>query len=296
MRPYQFAVSKSLLRTFEKLKTKLVIMTIESNKIDIKAVKEVVGKLPIELVNPLLMACDFNRNFLPPDDATTDKKKLKIHREKLVDAIVEGNDVDIFNQAGELAKSLDIHDKKIDPKQKELEKLKAQIKEKREEIKNLDYIKQKDIDKKAQELVEALGEEKSQRLAQYYSDTDKARAELYREKEREKSLKAYSKGLAISVIDDLEDEYIEAAQEVNSSTVKYAEKVYSEIEKNLDFNPNTEKGMKRINVNLNEGAKLLVNKAVNKAKLGLEYKNNLVMSALSSRAVKSKPQTVSVGV
>ncbi|MEM7590460.1 MAG: hypothetical protein AAF383_02870 [Cyanobacteria bacterium P01_A01_bin.83] len=128
------------------------------NKINPKDTKQIVDKLPIELVNPLLIACNPDCNFLPPDDASTDKKRLIIHKEKLVNAIINSNDIDIFNQAEDLAKSLDIHDQKIDPKQKELEKLKAQIKEKREEIKELDYIKQREIDKKAQELIEALGE------------------------------------------------------------------------------------------------------------------------------------------
>ena len=265
-------------------------------KLDQKAVKEVVGKLPIELVNPLLIACNPDCNFLQPDDASTDKKKLKIHREKLVNAIVESNDVGIFNQAEELAKSFDIDDEQIDFEQEELDEINAKAKEKRENIKLFKIEKQNKINKKAEELIKALGEEKSQRLAQYYKDTDKARAELYREKEREKALKAYMKGLVISVIDDLEDEYVEAAQEVNSSTVEFAEKVYSKIEKNPDFNPNTEKGMKRINVNLNEGAKRLVTKAINKSKLGLDYKNSTVMSVLTTKAVTSKPQTVGVGV
>lgn len=265
-------------------------------KLDRAVVKQVVGKLPIELVNPLLIACNPDCNFLQPDDASTDKKKLKIHRKKLVNAIVEGNDVDTFNQAEELAKSFDIDDEQIGFEQKELDEVNAKSKEKRKKIKLLKREKQNKINKQEQELIKALDKEKYQELAQYYLDTDKARAELYREKEREKALKAYMKGLAISVIDDLEDKYVEAGQEVNSFTVEYAEKVYSKIEKNPDFDPNTEKGMKRINVNLNEGAKRLVTKAINKSKLGLDYKNNSVMSALSTNAVKSKPQTVGVGV
>lgn len=267
-------------------------------ELDTKAVKKVVGKLPMELVNPLLIACNLDCNFLPPDDASTDKKKLKIHREKLVNAIVESNDVDIFNQAEELAKSIDVHNEKIDPKQKELEKLKAQIKEKREEIKDLDYIKQKDIDKKAQKLREDLSEEKAQKLAQYNLDTEKVRAELYREKEREKALKAYMKGHAISVIDDLEGKYVEAAQILNSRTVEYAKKAYDDFERNpdIDVNLNTVEGMKLINANLNKASELLVNKAIVKSQLCLGYKNNSVMSALSANAVKPKPQTVSVGV
>ena len=267
-------------------------------KLDQKAVKEVVGKLPIELVNPLLIACNPDCNFLQPDDASTDKKKLKIHREKLVNAIVESNDVGIFNQAEELAKSLDVHDEKIEPKQKELETLKAQIKAKREEIKDLDYIKQKDIDKKAQELIKALGEEKAQELAQYNSDTEKARTELYREKEREKGQKAFFKGLAVSIIDGLKDEYIEASKLLTNSAVQYAEELCTQIEKNPDININldTIEGMKLIDANLDEASKTLVSGAINKSKLGLDYKKSPVMSALNTKAVKSKPQTVSVGV
>ena len=267
-------------------------------KLDPKAVKEVVGKLPIELVNPLLKACNSDCNFLAPDDNSTDKKKLKIHREKLVNAIVEGNDVDTFNRAEDLAKSLEVHDEKIDPKQKELEELKAQIKEKREEIKDLDYIKQKDIDEKAQALIEALGEEKSQKLAQYNSDTEKARAELYREKQREKALKACFKALAISVIDKMEDKYLEATQELKSSAIEYAEQAYDEFEKNPDINVNlnTIEGMKLIDANLEKASEVLVNKAINKSQLGLQFKNSPVMSSLTTKAVKSKPQTVGVGI
>jgi|GEM_PF-5275267 len=271
-------------------------MTMTVTKLDQAVVKQVVSKLPIEYVNPLLKACNPDCKFLPPDDASTDKKKLKIHREKLVNAMVDSNKIDIFNQAKDLAKSLDIDNKRIDPEQEELEKINAKAKEKREKIKLLKREKQSKINKKAQELIEALGEEKSQELARYYSDIEKARAELYREKEREKALKAYMKGLAISVIDDLKDEYVETAQVLNSCTVEYAEKVYSKIEKNPDLDSNTVKGMERIKVNLDEASKPMVNGAINKSKLGLDYKNSPVMSSLSTKTVKSKPQTVSVGV
>ena len=273
-------------------------MTTTVTKLDRAVVKQIVGKLPIELVNPLLKACNPDCNFLAPDDNSTDKKKLKIHREKLVNAIVESNDVDIFNRADELAKSLEVHDEKISPKQEKLKKINAEAKKLREEIKELDYIKQKDIEKNAQELIEDLGEEQAQELSQYYSDTEKARAELYRENEREKALKAYMKGLAISVLDDLEDKYVEAAQELNSSSVESAEKIYSEIEKDpkIKIDPNTVQGMKLIDVSLNKSAKRLVTKAINKSKLGLDYKNSPVMSALNTKAVTSKPQTVSIGV
>ena len=92
-------------------------MTTTVTKLDRAVVKQIVGKLPIELVNPLLIACNPDCNFLAPDDDSTDKKKLKIHREKLVNAIVEGNDVDTFDRAEDLAKSLEVHEEKISPKQ-----------------------------------------------------------------------------------------------------------------------------------------------------------------------------------
>ena len=273
-------------------------MTTTMTKLDRAVVKQIVGKLPIELVNPLLIACNPDCNFLPPDNNSTNKKKLRIHREKLVNAILEGDDVDTFNQAEKLAKSMEVHDEKINPKQKELEKLKEQIKDIREQIKDLDYIKQKDIDEKAQALIEALGEEKSQRLAQYNSDTEKARAELYREKEREKALKACFKALAISVIDKMENKYLEATQELKSLAIEYAEQAYNELEENSDINVNlnTIEGMKLIDTNLEKASEVLVNKAINKSRLGLQFKNNSVTSSLTTKAVKSKPQTVGVSV
>ena len=127
-------------------------------------------------------------------------------------------------------------------------------------------------------MIEDLGEEQAQELSQYNSDTEKARAELYREKEREKALKAHFKATVMSVIDKMEDRYTEATQEVNSYAVEFAEKIYDEFEKNPETSPNTIKGMKFIDTNLNEGAKQLVTKAINKSKLGLPYKNNPVMS------------------
>ena len=273
-------------------------MTMTVTKLDPKAVKEVVGKLPIEYVDPLLKDCNRDCNFLPADDASTDKKRLKIHREKLFNAIIDSNNIDIFTKAEDLAKSIDVHDEKIDPKQVELKKINAKAKEIREETKELDYIEQKDIKKKAQKLREDLSEEKSQELAQYYSEREKARAELYREKEREKGQKAFFKGLAVSIIDGLKDEFVEASRLLTNSAVKYAEELYSEIEKNpeIKINLDTEEGMKLIDANLDEASKPLVSGAINKSKLGLDYKKSPMMSALNTKTVKSKPQTVSVGV
>ncbi|MEM7590461.1 MAG: hypothetical protein AAF383_02875 [Cyanobacteria bacterium P01_A01_bin.83] len=106
------------------------------------------------------------------------------------------------------------------------------------------------------------------------------------------------KELAISVIDDLEDKYVEASKVLTNSTVKYVGEFYSQIEKDpkIKINLDTIQGMKLIDANLDEASKPLVNGAIIKSKLGLEYQNNPVMSSLSTNSVKSKPQTVGVGV
>lgn len=250
--------------------------------LDKKTVNITLKKLPLNVINILLVACDPNYNLSPEDEANSSRKTLTINRERLAQVIVERDDTATYTKAEEIANSISQMDSDINTTKEELKPIEQEYKDKKANLKRLKEEKEALLKVKADELAATLSEEDAAKITNYHSDLEKARAELSRQKQREKGLKAYAQGLMVSLMDDMEEEYEVAAQEIKASATKTAAKYLSQVEEEKVLDLNTTEGLKAANQAFSEALKIPMVRAINQAKLNPEWKNNQDMGALAA--------------
>ncbi|MDJ0596516.1 MAG: hypothetical protein QNJ72_42210 [Pleurocapsa sp. MO_226.B13] len=239
-------------------------------KLDQKSVKDTLSKLPLKLINILLVDCDKDCHFEPSDDAHSSRKALKNNREKLTNFIVKFDDHKTYNLAKDLADSLTPIDNNIEDLEEEIKPTKAQIKKLKAE-------KQALIDEKAKELEAALTPENSEKITHYNSVIEREITKANRQKQRTKALKEVSKGFIASEIDGVTEEFGEAICEVNMIANDFFKKLRTQIKNNKEqeINFDTKEGQNKVNKKLDREWKTHQTNILNKTRLNPDWKNNI---------------------
>ena len=251
--------------------------------LNLKEVKQIVSKLPLELINVLFVSCDKNCSLTPLDDFNNSQTTLKRNREKLAYSIVDSNAVDTYNQAKDLANALTECDDLIKAKEEEHALIKAQYKAANAEIKQLKEDKEALIERKINELEKNLDDRASEKIAQYNSIIESEKAKTKRDKQRTKALKELGKGLIASKIDGITEEFGEAICETTNVTFKFLDKLRARIkedkEQKIDFG--TVEGLNTVNKKFDREWKTYKTQIVNNTGLNPDWKNDRGVSFLS---------------
>ena len=252
-------------------------------KLDLKEVKQTVSKLPLELINILLVDCgDTNCNLNPLDDFNNSRTTLKRNREKLVNYIVDSNAVATYNQAKDLANALIEYDDLIKAKEEEHAPIKAQYKEANAEIKQLKKDKETLIKHKVNELEKTLNNKEYEQITQYNSVIESENAKTKRHKQRTKALKELGKGFIASEIDGITEEFGEAINEVYIITPKFIEKLRKQIKENQEqkINLETVKGLNKVNEKFDREWRTHETNIINRTGLNPDWKKDQIASHL----------------
>lgn len=245
-------------------------------KVDQNSVNATFSKLPLEIINRLLVACNKDCELLPLDDAHSPRKALKNNREKLTRFIVEFDDCDTYNRAKEIADSLTQKESLIEDLKEELKPIEGQCKELKVQIKQLKAEKQALIDGKVKELEEALSTEDSGKITQYNTVVEKLAAESQNQKQMKKALNEVAKGFIASEIAEVTEEFVEAVYETNKVTEKIFNKLRDRVKQNKErrINFDTVEGLNKVNEQLEQEWKTHQTNIINKTRLNPDWKKN----------------------
>lgn len=184
-------------------------------QLDSQIVKQTINKLPLDIINRLLVVADKDCDLFSNNNADSPgrelspnpeglsqylvdspAKELTAKRKKLIKYITdsnESNDIDTFNKAKGLADSLARYDN-------EIESIKQTIKEERTQLKTLNNDRNEVINDLVSELNETLDSLALDKIAQYNTVAEKVAVKSQNEKQIKKSLKEVGKGLIASNI------------------------------------------------------------------------------------------------
>ena len=277
MRSHQFAVSKSLLHTFENLIIKLITINIKVTKLDPKIVKQTLAKLDLETILRLLLLCQKDYQLFSGNDVNSPRKELSIHRQALIDYIVDHNNKDneeIYEKAEAIAESLAEHDEEIQTTKEEIKPLQDKLKVKKDRLKTLAQNKESFRKCKDDELEATLDDVALNKLAQYNAAVEKAAAKEKNKKQIKKSLKEVGKGLIASDIAGVTEEFGEAIFETSNVTLSFVAKMRTRIRehKETGLNLNTVAGINAINQKFDQEWQTEGTNIINKTKSNPDWK------------------------
>ena len=233
-------------------------------------VNDTLKKLPLEIINRLLVSGDKDCHLNPLDDAHSPRKALKNNREKLTNFIVKFDDHKTYNRAKKFADPLT-------QKENQIEDLEEQIKPTKAQIKKLKAEKQALIDKQEKELEEELTAENSEKITHYNSVREREITKANRQKQRTKALKEVSKGLIASEIDGVTEEFGEAIYKTGKISLNFINKLRILIKENKEqtINFDTVEGQNKVNEQLEQEWPTHQTNIINKTKLNPDWKNNI---------------------
>ena len=230
-------------------------------QLDQQTVKQTLSKLPLDLINRLLLDADKDCDLLSNNDADSPgrelspnpeqliqylvdslAKELTDKRKKLIKYITESDDVKTFNKALAFADRLAEYDN-------EIESIKQTMKEEKAQLKTLNNDKNEVINDLVSELDETSDSSALNKIAQYNTEVEKVAVKSQNEKQIKKSLKEVGKGLIASNIAGVQKEFAKAMSETAKVTLSFVEEICTQINEHekAGFDLNTVAGINTIN-------------------------------------------------
>ena len=255
-------------------------------QLDRKIVKQTINKLPLDLINRLLVVADKDCDLFSNNDADcpgrelgpnpeqlsqylvdSPAKELTAKRKKLINHIIKSNDVKTFNEAKALADSLAKYDN-------EIESIKQTIKEERAQLKTLNNDRNEVINDLVSELNEALDSSALNKIAQYDAVAEKVAVKSKNKKQMEKGKKEFGKGLIAASIEGVTEEFAAAMEGTTNFTLSFIAKTHARIKEHKEAGRdlNTVAGINTINQNFDREWKIERTNIINKAKLNPDWK------------------------
>ena len=205
--------------------------------LDKKSVNDTLIKLPLEIINRLLVACDKDCDLFSNNDADSPGKELSPNpeqliqylvdsptkelaakRKKLINHIIKFNDVNTFNNAKALASSLAKYDKKI-------ESIRQIMKEERVKLKTLNNDRNEVINDLVSELDETLDSLALNKIAQYNAVAEKVAVKSKNDKQMKKSLNVVAHGFIAADNAGVIEEFGEAIFETSNVALSFIAKI-----------------------------------------------------------------------
>ena len=265
-------------------------MTMTVTKLDSQIVKQTLSKLPLDLINRLLVDVDKNCVLLSNGDVDSPRKELSTKRKKLIEYLTESNDIDTFNKVKALADSLAEYDNKIESIKKEIEPLQNQLKVKKDRLKILAENKESFTKGKVDELDATLNEAALNKIAQYNAVVEKVAVKSQNEKQMKKTLKEVAKGFIASDIAGVTEEFGEAIFETSNVTLNFVAKMRTRIKEHEEtgHNLNTVAGINTINQRFEREWSTHETNIINKTGLNPDWKQAEVLTCQSEEVVPAQ--------
>lgn len=250
-------------------------------------VKETLAKLDLETILRLLLLCQKDYQLFSGNDVNSPRKELSIHRQALIDYIVDPKNEDneeIYEKAKAIAESLAEHDEKIQTIKEEIKPLQDKLKVKKDRLKILAENKELFTKGKVNELNATLDKVALNKLADYNTLVEKVADESQGKKQMKKTLKEVAKGFIAADKAEVTEEFGEAIFEATNVALSFVAKLRTRIKEHKE-------GELRLNNAIQELEKewpTHETNIINQAKLNSDWKQAEAVTYQSEKVSEQK--------